>query len=721
VKRVLKNLLVLPVFIAAAWLVYGWTLDAPFMLDDQQTIQNNPAIRSLALHEALNPPPTSMGFSRRPVANLSMALNYALGDLRLEGYRVFNLLLHALNAWLLFLLARLVGVRFLALPAGVAWWSAVVAGLLWVVHPLATSAAHYLTQRPEMLAAGAFLAMFYAQARALGSGHPRRWLVAAWAACLLAMGSKESMALLPVLAVLFDRCATSWTWREQWRQRGIFYVLLAATFLWTLWLLAKDSSGVAVRVSLAERWCYFITVAEGIVRHVTLVAWPRGLVFDYGTKLVLRMETVFWPLLSVVVAGGAILWGLRRRSFAAWTGAAVVAVMLPSWINMVPGQPVAEHRFYLPTGLLLALACVAVGVLVARHAFLRRPALAIGAALVLVSGLLAVQRAALYTDPAALMRADIDAWPRGDRTHMNLGLVLEIQENYEDAAAQYRLAAGPWEKANWRPITALARVKLRGGDEREASALADEALDRVLAVPGAPDLLEYVSVLAGSFGATGHEALALPLLRKAAASGLHESFLRNHILQLSAEAGDLEGAKQEFLADAGADPVMRINYAVALARDGREEEAVAELEAMLAEAPENSSPAKIADILALKGAMLGQTAAAAAALEEAVQRNPSHAEALNNLAWLLATAPDDALLDPPRAVTLARKALRLIPHQTSFHGTLAVALAAHGENDEAQIVMENARRLGRVNGDENEELPSLVEKARQRREMGGQD
>jgi len=702
-------------YVVAAWLVYGWTLDAPFMLDDQQTIQGNPAIRSLALHEALNPPPTPMGFSRRPIANLSMAFNYALGDLRLEGYRVFNLLLHAFNAWLLFLLARLVGGRFLGLPAAVAWWSAAVAGLLWVVHPLATSAAHYLTQRPEMLASAAFLALFYAQARALGSPHPRRWLFAAWVACLLAMGSKESMALLPVLAVLFDRCATSWTWREQWRRRGLFYFFLATTFLWTLWLLVKDGSGVVVQVSLAERWAYFMTVAEGIVRHVTLVAWPRGLVFDYGTKLVLQVQDVLGPLLTVVVAGGAILWGLWRRSLAAWTGAAVVAVMLPSWINMAPGQPVAEHRFYLPTGLLLALACVAVGSLVARHASLRRPALAVGVVLTVIFGLLAVQRAALYADPAILMRADIDAWPRGDRTHMNLGLVLEIQENYPDAAAQYLLAADPWEKANWRPIIALARVKLRGGDEREASALAEEALDRVLAVPGAPDLPEYVSVLAGSFAAAGHEALALPLLRKAAASGLYENFLRNQILQLSAEAGDLEGAKQEFLADAGSDPVMRINYAVALARDGREEEAVAELEAMLADAPTDSSSSKIADILALKGAMLGQTKAAAAALEEAVQRNPSHAEALNNLAWLLATAPDQDLLDPPRAVTLARKALRLIPHQTSFHGTLAVALSANGQDREAQDAVDSALRFGRVNGDANEQLPDLVEQARQRR------
>jgi tetratricopeptide (TPR) repeat protein len=293
-----------------------------------------------------------------------------------------------------------------------------------------------------------------------------------------------------------------------------------------------------------------------------------------------------------------------------------------------------------------------------------------------------------------------------------------MDEDYAQAAAQYALAAGPWETANWRPIIALSRVKLREGDKRQAVALAADALGRVLSVPDAPDLVEYVFVMTGSFRIAGQVGLCLPLLRAAAQSGHDEKFLRNQILQVSAEAGDLEGARQEFLADAGEDPVMRLNYAVALARDGRTAEAVAELDAMLAAAPEDSAPEKIADVYSLKGAILGSTAEAAAALEAALQRDPSHAEALNNLAWLLATAPDSTLLDPPRAVELARKTVRLRPAETPFHGTLAVALAANGEDDEAQAAMENALRLGRVNGNMNEELPDLVEKARQRARSG---
>jgi tetratricopeptide (TPR) repeat protein len=714
VRPPLHLLVVATVYLAASWLVYGWTLNAPFLFDDQTTIQGNPAIRSLKLPDVFNPPPATMGFSRRPVANVSMALNFAAGDLQIAGYRVFNLLLHALNAWLLFVVVRLVAENFVRLSPRAAEAAAFFAGFLWVVHPLSTSAVHYLTQRPEMLAACAFLIMFYAQGRALVSPYPRCWLIAAWFACLLAMGSKESMALLPLLALLFDRCVAGWTWREQWQRRGVYYLALAATLVWPFLLLVKDDSGLALDITSAERLHYFLTVAEGVVRHVMLIFWPSGLVFDYGRSLVGGVGEVVPQLLAVVLAAVFVLWGLWRRSLAAWIGAAVFAVMLPSWINMVPGQPVAEHRFYLPAGLILSILAVVVAVRCARSPGWARPVAVAAAVVSLVFGWLAVQRAALYDNLTELMSQDIATWPRSDRSNMNLGLVLEVDERHDEAAEQYKLAAGNWDTANWRPITALSRTVLRAGDTRQALVLAADAMGRVLSVAGAPDLREFVAIMTGSFRTTGQVGLTLPLLEAAKKAGHDIPYLENQILQISADLGDVAGARDEFRARSAENPVMRVNYAVALAQEGRTVEAVAELDQMLADAPADSDPLKLADVLALKGAFLGSTREGAAALEKVLLINPSHPEALNNLAWLLATAPEDDLRDPTRAVELARRTTRLHPTETLFQGTLAVALAADGREAEAQRVLELAQQLGRVNGNANEQLPDLVRAAAER-------
>ena len=701
------------VYVAAAWFVYGSTLDAPFLLDDQQAIQLNDAIRTMwPPWVALDPPPADVSFARRPVTNFTMAVNYAIGDLRVEGYRVFNLLLHATNAFLLFLFSRLALWRAARVPLRVAWWAAFFAGLLWTVHPLATSAVHYVIQRMELIVGFGFLLMCWAQWRSLDAAHPRRWLGLAVFACLIGMGGKETMALAPILAVLLDRCATGWTWREQWHQRGFYYGLLATTWVWPVTRLMKFSADGVFGSDLEFRWRYFLTVAEGVVRHATLVVWPQGQVFDYGTRLVGELGDVALQFFAITVAAGFVLWGLHRRSIAAWVGAAAFGILLPSWINLVPGQPVSEHRFYLPSGLLIALLCGTCGVLGARRPALQLPAVVLAAVAALALAWTGHDRASLYVDPAALMRADITAWPRSDRGHMNLGLVLEVQEDYAGAARHYELAMGRRDRANWRPIIALARLRMRNGDKDGAVALASDAFRRVFAVEGAPDLPDLVKTLVASFRSAGRLDAALPLLRAAEDTGLHPQLLAQTIRVVAAETGGLMSIDGGFLGSLTADPLDRINYAVALAREGKKAEAIAQLERLLSEAPRISDPLKLADIHALKGAMiLDDPSASAISFDKALRLNSSHAEALNNFAWLLATAERADIRNPARAVELARKAVRLRPDETNFNGTLAVALAADGQVDEAETVLVEAQRLGRINGNANPELPDLVRAA----------
>ena len=147
---------------------YHGSFSVPFFFDDTNAVVDNPTIRHLAhIGDVLSPPNDGGGVTGRPMVNLSLALNYALGGTAAPGYHALNLLLHALAGLTLFGLVR----RTLLLPA---WHDrfgagalpvAFVAALWWTVHPLQTESVTCVVQRTELLVGLFYLLTFYCLAR----------------------------------------------------------------------------------------------------------------------------------------------------------------------------------------------------------------------------------------------------------------------------------------------------------------------------------------------------------------------------------------------------------------------------------------------------------------------------------------------------------------------------------------------------------------------------
>jgi tetratricopeptide (TPR) repeat protein len=86
-------------------------------------------------------------------------------------------------------------------------------------------------------------------------------------------------------------------------------------------------------------------------------------------------------------------------------------------------------------------------------------------------------------------------------------------------------------------------------------------------------------------------------------------------------------------------------------------------------------------------------------LNEVVRLNPDFAEALNNLAWALATSPDPKIRDGARAIQLAEHACELTDyHKTIYIGTLAAAYAEAGRFDDAISTAQKACDLAEKSG-----------------------
>src|SRR5664279_3114856 len=162
---------------------YHNSLLGPFVFDDETAVLDNPTIRQLWPVWRPLAPPGDLTVSGRPLANLTLAVNYALSGTRTWSYHAFNLLVHLLAALTLFAVARrtLAGARSQRLlardkppakgtsppaskrvssppPVSAAvprpddpTFLALAITLVWALHPLQTEAVTYIVQRVESL------------------------------------------------------------------------------------------------------------------------------------------------------------------------------------------------------------------------------------------------------------------------------------------------------------------------------------------------------------------------------------------------------------------------------------------------------------------------------------------------------------------------------------------------------------------------------------------
>ena len=94
-------------------LIYSNTFNAPFFFDDVMQIEDKEKIRDLANYFSPN-----VLRIKRPLGELTFALNYKLGGLDTFGYHLVNLCIHVINGFLAYLLALAIFQRIPMLHSG---------------------------------------------------------------------------------------------------------------------------------------------------------------------------------------------------------------------------------------------------------------------------------------------------------------------------------------------------------------------------------------------------------------------------------------------------------------------------------------------------------------------------------------------------------------------------------------------------------------------------
>lgn len=489
----------------ASFAVFHRTLWSPFVFDDGLAIRDNPTIRHLLdLGTVLSPPNNGSGVSGRPVVNLSLAINYALGGLDPFGYHLANITLHGLAGMLLYACLRRILPRFGCRRARrSAFWIA----LLWVVHPLQSESVASVIQRTEILAGILILAVILSLLRAETSSRPASWYVAGTILSAVGMATKEIVFVVPFLALLFDRTVLTGTFAESWRRRRVFHVSLFAGWLvlGALLLRMGGTRGEAAGFGAGSItwWSYFLKQWEALLTYLKLSLWPNPLIVDYGTDVITEPLRVLPQGLALTGLGLSTLYAVRRNSPWGLPGAWFFLILGPSSSVMpLAAQTMAEHRMYLP----LAAVLVPLVLLIPRLAGRWSPL--VTAMAVIALGSVSYARTFAYESELKLWTDTVARRPGNERAHHNLAGVLNNLGRHEEAMHFFQRAV-ELQPLYVPPRIGLANCHFRAGRLREAVA----EYQSVLAID--PDSVEALGNLGVLLCEMGQLESGLRLLLRA--------------------------------------------------------------------------------------------------------------------------------------------------------------------------------------------------------------
>lgn len=662
--------------VVAVFAVFAPSIGYDFiLLDDGQYIRDNPTVSG-----GLSWPAVKAAWTEAkeaywaPLLWMSFMLDVELFGLNPHGFHLVNVILYSLNVGVLFWLFRRWTGR-----TGVA----LAATLLWALHPARVESVAWVVERKDVLSGLFFLLGLaaYVEGR---QGRLRAGVGLAWLCMALGGAVKQILIVMPAVLMLLDVWPlerTNWSriGRDGWRlafEKWSFWGLAAFLAFLPPWL--HQQAGAMMDVSIGHR---LTMIPIHYVFYLQKTLWPTGLA-------VLQGDLPFrWPVfaLGIGLLAGATwgLWRIRKTTpWALWGWAWFVGALFPlSGLVWAGAERLATRFLYVPhMGLALAV------VLGAAHGCRKRRGVAAAAALLVLAFYLGAtvrllpywrDSLTLFARVLQLNPSSVHGFDNLGRAHFEAGRLAEWQKFLEDFRARHSGHSIADVQYAWWMAAMLG--------DAEASWT---AIEKLTGLPRAdPDFWLWLE------GKTNDKML-LGTWRDVAGICLRE-------------AGDLE--RMEHLRrrwDGAWDERTRINFLAEMLyvcwSAGREADDLArETGALSGALLRAQMPARFAERW-----QQGARGYAFACFQDYARWVPGDGLALNNMAWLVATAKPDGLrharMDewPAAALAWAEQALGAsggsIP---AVWSTLAAARANAGDFAGAQAAVDRALALAEAAGD----------------------
>jgi Flp pilus assembly protein TadD len=525
-------LLALVLFLLTAAVHWPATAGGFVNYDDGEYVTANPRTQQGLGWETVRWAFTTTELSNwHPLTWLAHSADVQAFGLDPRGHHATSVLLHALNAGLLFwLLARATG----------ALAPSLLVAALFALHPLNVQSVAWISERKNVLSTLFWLLTLWAYGA--WTRRPRALLyLAALGALALSLLTKPMAVTMPFVLLLLDYWPLDRFARPLRRLllEKLPFLAMAVALSVIAFVVQREAGSMVAseEIALPAR------VANAIWSYVAYLGqtiWPAGLAAFYphpeGTLPLGRV--VGAALFLAAVTGLLFKWRERLRpQLVGWLWYLGTLVPVIGLVQ-VGTQARADRYAYVPLiGVFVAVAWTGAR-LVARGWFPREVAAGLSAVALVALGVVTVQQTPVWRDSVSLFEHTIAVEPESWVAQYNLGNAYEELGRHEDAVARYR------ETVRLRPEFARAHNNL--GNALDALGRTAEALPSYeRAVQLKPDLVEAHNNLGIAYAALGRHEAGQAALR--AAVKLRPDFLEAHInlaIELR-ERGQLADAKSE--------------------------------------------------------------------------------------------------------------------------------------------------------------------------------
>ena len=430
------------VLVIVTLVAYQPVQHAGFVWDDDYHLTENPLLRSVdGLHRIW----TKIGGSSQqyyPLTFTGFWVEYHLWGRQPFGYHLVNVLLHALNAILLWRV-----LRRLEVPG--AWWAAAI----FALHPVEVESAAWITELKNVFSGMfSFLSMLaFLRFRPLTAAEPPargdwRFYPVATLLFICALLSKTAVCCLPVVILVLI-----WWKQDRLTARDVLALIpwFAASLILGLITVRVEPSPANAKVTILTLSIiqHCLLVGRALWFYASKVFWPRQFTFVYP-----RWEIdagAAWQYLLPVGAVAVViaLWLLRRRiGNGPLAGVLCFAAMLlpvMGFFNVFyfSYSFVADHFQYLASVGLIALV-VAAGARICQRAGQpgRDLGTLAGAIVLLTLGASTWRQARIYRDPETLWRDTVAKNPQCWMAQYNLGVALGQTGRLGEAIAHLQQA-----------------------------------------------------------------------------------------------------------------------------------------------------------------------------------------------------------------------------------------------------------------------------------------